>query len=112
MSASQKWRNTPTPSSPCLVRHTLLLLISHYTTQVMHSVLLCMELNIRLRKIEMITKRSLLNEITGGYGTIEELLEIITWAQLGIHNKPVSLSYLTDILHYSHVLPRPVVLCV
>jgi len=26
---------------------------------------------------------------TGGYGTLEELLEIITWAQLGIHDKPV-----------------------
>lgn len=28
----------------------------------------------------------------GGYGTLEELLEIITWAQLGIHTKPVSAS--------------------
>lgn len=28
---------------------------------------------------------------TGGYGTLEELLEIITWAQLGIHDKPVRL---------------------
>lgn len=27
----------------------------------------------------------------GGYGTLEELLEVITWAQLGIHNKPVNL---------------------
>ncbi|ONI33169.1 hypothetical protein PRUPE_1G409400 [Prunus persica] len=26
-----------------------------------------------------------------GYGTMEELLEIITWAQLGIHMKPVGL---------------------
>ena len=26
---------------------------------------------------------------TGGYGTLEELLEVATWAQLGIHNKPV-----------------------
>jgi cytokinin riboside 5'-monophosphate phosphoribohydrolase len=25
----------------------------------------------------------------GGYGTLEELLEVITWAQLGIHHKPV-----------------------
>ncbi|KHG04162.1 Cytokinin riboside 5'-monophosphate phosphoribohydrolase LOG3 -like protein [Gossypium arboreum] len=24
----------------------------------------------------------------GGYGTLEELLEVITWAQLGIHDKP------------------------
>lgn len=28
-------------------------------------------------------------ELAGGYGTLEELLEIITWAQLGIHKKPV-----------------------
>ncbi|CAN1190068.1 Cytokinin riboside 5'-monophosphate phosphoribohydrolase LOG5, partial [Linum perenne] len=28
---------------------------------------------------------------SGGYGTLEELLEVITWAQLGIHNKPVGL---------------------
>jgi len=28
-------------------------------------------------------------ELAGGYGTLEELLEIITWAQRGIHKKPV-----------------------
>lgn len=27
--------------------------------------------------------------LLGGYGTMEELLEMITWAQLGIHDKPV-----------------------
>lgn len=26
---------------------------------------------------------------SGGYGTMEELLEMITWAQLGIHEKTV-----------------------
>ncbi|GLT62292.1 hypothetical protein SLA2020_349400 [Shorea laevis] len=29
--------------------------------------------------------------LPGGYGTLEELLEIIAWAQLGIHDKPVGL---------------------
>lgn len=29
------------------------------------------------------------SQISGGYGTLEELLEVITWAQLGIHQKPV-----------------------
>ncbi|RLM97707.1 lysine decarboxylase-like protein [Panicum miliaceum] len=29
--------------------------------------------------------------VSGGYGTMEELLEMITWCQLGIHDKPVGL---------------------
>lgn len=29
--------------------------------------------------------------LPGGYGTFEETLEIITWAQLGIHRKPIGL---------------------
>lgn len=27
--------------------------------------------------------------LSGGYGTLEELMEMITWNQLGIHDKPV-----------------------
>jgi len=26
--------------------------------------------------------------LPGGYGTLEELLEVVTWAQLRMHNKP------------------------
>jgi predicted Rossmann-fold nucleotide-binding protein len=43
----------------------------------------------------------------GGYGTLEELLEVITWAQLGIHDKPViptddrRLQVLPDRLNFS-----------
>jgi hypothetical protein len=29
--------------------------------------------------------------LPGGYGTFEEVLEVITWSQLGIHHKPVAL---------------------
>lgn len=32
--------------------------------------------------------------LSGGYGTMEEVLEMITWSHLGIHKKPVSFLFL------------------
>ncbi|KAK9142305.1 hypothetical protein Syun_011705 [Stephania yunnanensis] len=43
------------------------------------------------RKAEMARLSDAFIALPGGYGTMEELLEIITWAQLGIHSKPVGL---------------------
>ncbi|KAF3672775.1 Cytokinin riboside 5'-monophosphate phosphoribohydrolase LOG3 [Capsicum annuum] len=41
--------------------------------------------------IGVISKTIMPRELTGGYGTLEELFEVITWAKLGIHDKPVGL---------------------
>ncbi|KAL3818944.1 hypothetical protein ACJIZ3_004849 [Penstemon smallii] len=43
------------------------------------------------RKAEMAREAEAFIALPGGYGTMEELLEMITWAQLGIHKKPVGL---------------------
>ncbi|CAN1824432.1 Cytokinin riboside 5'-monophosphate phosphoribohydrolase LOG7 [Linum perenne] len=43
------------------------------------------------RKAEMARQADAFIALPGGYGTLEELLEVITWAQLGIHDKPVGL---------------------
>ncbi|KAI3873462.1 hypothetical protein MKW98_008114 [Papaver atlanticum] len=43
------------------------------------------------RKAEMARQADAFIALPGGYGTLEELLEVTTWAQLGIHRKPVGL---------------------
>eukprot|EP01018_Ginkgo_biloba_P018100 Gb_31422 [translate_table: standard] len=43
------------------------------------------------RKAEMARQADAFIALPGGYGTMEELLEMITWSQLGIHDKPVGL---------------------
>ncbi|KAL5728716.1 Cytokinin riboside 5'-monophosphate phosphoribohydrolase log8 [Ranunculus cassubicifolius] len=43
------------------------------------------------RKAEMAKHSDAFIALPGGYGTMEELLEMIAWSQLGIHNKPIGL---------------------
>ncbi len=43
------------------------------------------------RKALMADRSDAFVALPGGYGTCDELFEIITWAQLGIHRKPVAL---------------------
>ncbi|KAG2238355.1 hypothetical protein Bca52824_092386 [Brassica carinata] len=43
------------------------------------------------RKAAMAQEAEAFIALPGGYGTMEELLEIITWSQLGIHKKTVGL---------------------
>lgn len=40
--------------------------------------------------------------LPGAYGTLDELFEIITWAQLGIHSKPVGILNIEG--YYDHLL--------
>ncbi|RZC55018.1 hypothetical protein C5167_013873 [Papaver somniferum] len=47
--------------------------------------------NMHERKAEMARHSDCFIALPGGYGTLEELLEVISWAQLGIHDKPVGL---------------------
>ncbi|KAM7490563.1 hypothetical protein LguiA_033484 [Lonicera macranthoides] len=43
------------------------------------------------RKAIMAQEADAFIALPGGYGTMEEVLEMITWSQLGIHKKPVGL---------------------
>ncbi|XP_039135775.1 cytokinin riboside 5'-monophosphate phosphoribohydrolase LOG3-like [Dioscorea cayenensis subsp. rotundata] len=42
-------------------------------------------------KAEMSNYSDAFIALPGGYGTLEELFEVISWAQLDIHNKPIRL---------------------
>ncbi|KAI3724472.1 hypothetical protein L2E82_36250 [Cichorium intybus] len=61
-------------------------------------------LNMHQRKAEMARQADAFIALPGGYGTLEELLEVITWAQLGIHQKPVGLlnvdGYYNSLLYF------------
>lgn len=43
------------------------------------------------RKALMADRSEAFLALPGGYGTLDELFEILTWAQLGIHQKPIGL---------------------
>ncbi|KAJ4724038.1 Cytokinin riboside 5'-monophosphate phosphoribohydrolase [Melia azedarach] len=43
------------------------------------------------RKAEMFRRSDAFIALPGGFGTMEELLEMIAWSQLGIHAKPVGI---------------------
>ncbi|KAG0326713.1 hypothetical protein BGZ99_009111 [Dissophora globulifera] len=58
---------------------------------------------------DMHTRKALMNKLSsgfitmpGGYGTMEELLEITTWSQLSIHDKPVLLFNMKG--YFEHLL--------
>ena len=46
---------------------------------------------IHTRKARMAELADAFIALPGGFGTLEELFEIITWAQIGLHRKPIGL---------------------
>ena len=54
------------------------------------------------RKALMSTLADAFVALPGGYGTIEEVVEAVTWTQLGIHDKPVGLLDVDD--YFEHLL--------
>jgi uncharacterized protein (TIGR00730 family) len=41
------------------------------------------------RKLKMLELSDAMIALPGGFGTMEELFEVLTWAQLGLHSKPI-----------------------
>ena len=63
------------------------------TEKLVHSGLSRLEVvdNIHLRKARMSELADAFIALPGGYGTFDELFETLTWAQIGLHDKPVGL---------------------
>lgn len=47
--------------------------------------------NMHQRKLKMHELSEGIIMLPGGYGTLEEFFEMITWAQLGLHHKPIGI---------------------
>lgn len=63
------------------------------TPTLMHNGLSRLEIvgSMHARKQRLVDISDAFIALPGGYGTFEELFEILTWAQIGLHSKPVGL---------------------
>lgn len=56
------------------------------------------------RKLAMADRSEAFVALPGGVGTLEELFEVLTWTQLGLHHKPVGVldvaGYYQPLLHF------------
>lgn len=69
------------------------------TPTLMHNGLSRLEIvdSMHTRKQRLVDISDAFIALPGGYGTFEELLEVLTWAQIGLHRKPVGI---LNIQHY------------
>lgn len=63
------------------------------TPQLVHPNLTHLEVvsDMHTRKARMVELADAFIALPGGYGTLDELFEILTWAQIGLHQKPIGL---------------------
>lgn len=64
-----------------------------YTPQLVHTGLSDLHVveTMHERKAAMVELAEAFIALPGGFGTLEELFEVLTWAQVGIHSKPVGI---------------------
>ena len=69
------------------------------TPTLMHTGLSRLEIvdSMHARKQRLVEISDAFIALPGGYGTFEELFEVLTWAQIGLHHKPVGI---LNIQHY------------
>jgi uncharacterized protein (TIGR00730 family) len=74
-----------------------------HTPQLAHTGLSRLEVvdSMHQRKERLANQAEAFIAMPGGFGTFEELFEILTWAQIGLHQKPVGL---LNTLHYYDAL--------
>ncbi len=58
--------------------------------------------NMHERKLKMHELSDAIIALPGGWGTMEELFEMLTWAQLGLHSKPIGLLNVDG--YYNHLI--------
>lgn len=76
-----------------------------YTPTLAHAGLTRLEVmdDMHVRKARMVELADAFVALPGGFGTLDELFETLTWAQIGLHAKPVGLlntrGYYDPLLH-------------
>jgi len=63
------------------------------TPPLVHKNLTCLEVvaDMHIRKSRLVELADAFIALPGGYGTLDELFEVLTWAQIGLHQKPIGL---------------------